>query len=78
MSRVFSNSWTNSFGMTKSMANGVLGLHGDTAVKHVAMGQKREHEVVDVHPRKELDHLALALLFKILLVWKPLVHVIKA
>ena len=51
------------------MVNGVLGLHGDTAVKRVAMGQKREHEVADVHPRKELDHLALALLFKILLVW---------
>ena len=60
------------------MVNGVLGLHGDTAVKLVAMGQKREHEVVDAHFRKELDHLALALLSKALLVWKPLVHVIKA
>ena len=60
------------------MVNGVLGLHGDTAVKLVAMGQKPEHEAADVHFRKELDHLALVLLSKILLVWKPLVHVIKA
>ena len=60
------------------MVNGVLGLHGDTAVKLVAMGQKPEHEVVDVHSRKELGHLALVLLSKALIVWKLLVHVIKA
>ena len=37
----------------KSMADGALGLRGDTAVKPVEMELERGHELADAHQRKE-------------------------
>ena len=50
MLQILSNDWIFIF---KSMADGALGLRGDTAVKPVEMELERGHELADAHQRKE-------------------------